>query len=181
MKPRSKTSDGERSQRIARKIDRKKVLDMHQRGFSNPEIAQHEGVATTTVWRFLQQTKPERQALEYFKAHRADVLARLHAKSLDVQERIIDTLDDAVIKALTPSQKSGLLMSLNAQSGTTFDKERLERGKSTMNVSTLSRILGVAFDGAHKHTLNQPQDGEGEGAVEHVTKSKQHVSRQERV
>lgn len=150
MTPRSKSSDGQRSQRIARKLDRKKVLDLYQRGFSNPEIAQHEGVATTTVWRFLQQTKPERQALEYFKANRADVLARLHAKSLDVQERIIDTLDDAVIKALTPSQKTGLLMSLNAQSGTAFDKERLERGKSTMNVSTLVRILGAAFESAHK-------------------------------
>jgi len=152
MKQRPKKPVVQRSQRIARKLDRKKVLDLHQRGLSNPEIAKHEGVATTTVWRFLRQTKPERQALEYFKTNRADVLARLHAKSLDAQERILDTLDDGIIKTLTPSQKSGLLMSLNAQSGTTFDKERLERGKSTMNVSTLARILSAGFDNAHKHT-----------------------------
>jgi len=169
MTMRTKTAKGQcntRNSRGARKLDRAKVLDLHEKGMSDGEIATHQGVARSTVWRFLQQTKPERQALEYFKAHRADVLARLHAKSLDVQERIIDTLDDAVIKALTPSQKTGLLMSLNAQSGTTFDKERLERGKSTMNVSTLGRILGAAFGSAHKHGPIHPQDGAREGALQ---------------
>lgn len=139
----------QRTKRTARKLDRKKVLDLHQRGFSNPEIAQQQGVAPTTVWRFLQQTKPERQALETFKASRADVLARLQAKSLDAQERILDTLDDGMIVALTPSQKSGLLMSLNAQSGTVFDKERLERGQSTANVSLIGKMMGAAFEAVH--------------------------------
>ena len=72
------------------------------------------------------------------------MLARLQAKSLDAQERILDTLDDGVIGALTPSQKSGLLMSLNAQHGTSFDKERLERGQSTSNQSIMSAMLGHA-------------------------------------
>ena len=96
------------------------------------------------MWRFLQQTKPERQALELFKAHRADVLARLQAKSLDAQERILDTLDDGMIRELVPHQKTGLLMALNAQHGTLFDKERLERGQSTSNHSIMSTMLGHA-------------------------------------
>lgn len=41
-----------------RKLDRKKVLDLHARGFSAPEIAQQQGVAHSTVWRFLERAKP---------------------------------------------------------------------------------------------------------------------------
>src|SRR5262245_49163662 len=114
----------QRNQRTARKLDRKKVLDLHLRGVSNPEIAQHQGVAAATVWRFLQTTDTERRALQAFKTGRADVFARLQAKSVDVQERIIDTLDDGVLNEMTASQKSSMLIALNAQSGTIYDKER---------------------------------------------------------
>lgn len=140
------------TKRTARKLDRKKVLELHERGLSNPEIAKHEGVAPSTIWRFLQQTKPEKQALEQFKANRADVLARLQAKSLDAQERIIDTLDDGVLNAMSPSQKSGLLFALNAQHGTSYDKERLERGESTSNISVLSRIIDSRVSSVHKRS-----------------------------
>ena len=133
-----------RTQRTARKLNRAKALQQASRGMSNPEIAKQQGVASSTVFRFMQRIKPERQAVEQFKAGRADVLARLQAKSLDAQERILDTLDDGVIGALTPSQKTGLLMALNAQHGTSFDKERLERGQSTSNHSIMSAMLGHA-------------------------------------
>jgi hypothetical protein len=98
----------------------------------------------------MQRMRPERQPLELFKTHRADILARLQAKSLDAQERIVDTLSDGVIGALTPSQKSGFLMSLNAQHGTSFDKERLERGQSTSNQSIISRLLDDTVKGLYK-------------------------------
>ena len=131
----------QRKEGKARKLDRKKVLDLHARGFSAPEIAQQQGVAHSTVWRFLERMKPEIGAVEMFKQNRADVLARIQAKSLDAQERIIDTLDDGLLAALTPSQKSSMLMALNAQSGTAFDKERLERGQSSVNISTISKMV----------------------------------------
>ncbi len=54
---------GQSNQRKARKINREKVLDLHAKGLSTEEIARHEGVVPSTVWRFLQQTKPEQQAL----------------------------------------------------------------------------------------------------------------------
>lgn len=134
----------------ARKIDRKKVLDLHARGFTAPEIAQQQGVAHSTVWRFLERMKPELGAVEAFKKGRADVFARIQAKSLDTQERIIDTLDDVSLGALTPSQKSGLIIALNAQAGTLFDKERLERGQSSHNVSIITAMLDAAHDQLYK-------------------------------
>ncbi len=145
-----KASRGQRSERKARKLDRQKVLDLQAKGLSTVEIAHHQGVAPSTVWRFLQQTEPEGQALEQFKSNRADVLARLQAKSLDAQERILDTLKDDVVSELTPSQKSGMLFALNAQSGTVFDKERLERGESTSNISIISRMVDSTVSTLYK-------------------------------
>jgi Homeodomain-like domain len=131
----------QRKQGKPRKLDQQKVLDLHARGFSAPEIAQQQGVAHSTIWRFLERMRPELGAVDAFKNNRADVLARLQAKSLAAQERILDTLDDGLVSALTPSQKSSLLIALNAQNGTLFDKERLERGQSVHNISVISRML----------------------------------------
>ena len=129
------------TQRTARKLNRAKALQQAARGMSNPEIAKQQGVNKSTVFRFMQRMRPEQQAVDQFKAGRADVLARLQAKSLDATDRILDTLDDAVIGALTSTQKASLLMALNAQHGTCFDKERMERGQSVANVSILTQLL----------------------------------------
>lgn len=133
-----------------RKIDRKKVMDLHARGFSAPEIARQQGVAHSTVWRFLERMKPELGAVEEFKKTRADVLARIQAKSWDAQERIIDTLNDDVVSALTPSQKSSMIIALNVQSGTAFDKERMERGQSVANISMVSRMVDAQVSTLYK-------------------------------
>jgi IS30 family transposase len=144
----------QRTQRKARKLDRAKVLDLAEQGLSTSDIAKHQQVAPSTIFRFLQQTQPERLAIEAFKKERGDVFARLSAKSLDLQEKIVDTFDDSLIAALTPSQKSGLLMTLNVQSGTLYDKERLERNLSTENVGVLGKLILQAEDnlGAGKTT-----------------------------
>ena len=103
--------------------------------------------------------KPEIGAIEEFKRTRPDVLARIQAKSLDAQERIIDSLDEGLIKALTPSQKSSLLIALNAQHGTAFDKERLERGQSTQNHSLVTQILQSTVRDIYKPVRGRNQEG----------------------
>lgn len=136
----------ESAQRKARKIDRQKVLELAEQGLSTPDIAKHQGVSPSTIFRFLQAIEPERQAVETFKTHRGDVFARLGAKSLAVQEMIVDSLDEAVIRTLKPHEKSGLLHSLNIQAGTLFDKERLERGKTTENLGVIGKLILQAED-----------------------------------
>lgn len=117
------------------------ALAQSKRGLTDTEIAKAQGVNQSTVWRFMQRMAPERAGVELFKANRAEVLARLQAKSLKVTEKIIDGLEDGDFTALTPQQKTGLILALNAQHGTTFDKERLERGQSTSNQSIVSRLI----------------------------------------
>ncbi len=140
-----KTSPDRRKRRDARKIDREKVLELRGQGLAVTDIATHQGVAPSTIWRFLDRTKPQQEALERFKTGRADIFAEVQAKSLHVQNRILDSLQaDGVVEALTPHQKGGLLHSVNTVFGTVYDKERLERGQSTSNLAVMSRIMGQA-------------------------------------
>jgi len=136
-----------RTPRTRGQLDKQRALEQAERGLTPQEIADSQGVHRTTVWRFLEASKPELQALHDFKTNRADVFAKLQAQAIDLQFKIIASFEkDGVLDALTPSQKSGLLGSLNAVAGTIYDKERLERGQSTENVSLLTKVLGSAQD-----------------------------------
>jgi hypothetical protein len=116
-------------------------LDQAKRGMNNADIARAQGLARSTIGDFMARIKPERGMLEDFKKERADVLAHLQAMSLDVQRELLQALKDRDLTGLTPGQISGLMLALNAQHGTTFDKERLERGQSTSNQSIVSRLI----------------------------------------
>ena len=157
MTPRAQAPNSPRKPRKHRKLDPDTVLEQQKRGLTHQEIADLNGVNQSTIWRFLQYTKPEEQALAQFKTHRADILARLQAKSIDAQERIIETLKDGVLKTLEPHQKAGLLMALNAVHGTSFDKERLTLGLSTENHSVISKLLDARVQARYKPVPDKPR------------------------
>lgn len=156
---------GQRTQRKPRKLDRKKVLALQARGFTTPEIAKQQGVAPSTVWRFLQQTEPERVALEQFKSQRADQLAKLQGKAIKVQHLALDRLradlqDDRLSSALSPTAKTQYLNAATVAGGTSFDKERLERGQSTANISTITKMIN-----AHVTTMYKPKSATAPPAI----------------
>lgn len=134
--------------RKSRKLNTKQAEKLYADGYSMPAIADKLDVNVSTVWRYLESLKREKREIDEFRANRADAFAQLQAKAIGIQHKIIDSLmdKDGVLIALTPSQKSGLLGSLNAVAGTIYDKERLETGKSTENVSLLTRMLDSAQD-----------------------------------
>src|SRR4029077_5065139 len=138
------TPSGQRTQRKPRKLDRAKVIELAEQGLKTVDIAKHQGVAPSTIFRFLQHTEPDRQALEVFKKDRGDVFARLSMKSLGLQDKILETFDERIIAALKPHEKGSLLHALNIQAGTLYDKERLERGQSTQNLSILGKLITAA-------------------------------------
>jgi transcriptional regulator with XRE-family HTH domain len=156
------TPSTQRNVRTARKLNRKRATELAARGLTAAEIAEAQGVHRSTVWRFLQSTAPERQALVEFKKKRGDVFARIQGKSLDLQERILESIDDRVLSTTTLSQKSGLLHVLNAQAGTLYDKERLETGKSTSNVSLIGRMMGEAVRTAYQDTPASRDESEAD-------------------
>lgn len=147
---------GLRHTRHGIKLDGDRVLAQAKAGISRRDIARDQGVGSSTIQRFLNKIQPENQAVEQFKAHRADILARLQGKSLALQERIIESLEkDSVFDGLTANQKQGLLHALTVVGGTAFDKERLERGQSTANISTISRMIDGQVSTLYKRTAPQ--------------------------
>lgn len=144
----------------ARKIDQEKAIELHARGLTGTEIAKIQGVVPSTIQRFLASVSRETVHIEAFKSGRADILASLQAKSLDLQQRIVDSMTDGDLAALTPSQKGGMLTSLNIMHGTLYDKERLERGQSTANVSLIAKMMGSALKDAGKSPA--PVEGAGQ-------------------
>lgn len=137
---------------------------MRAAGYSMPAIAQELGVSCGGVYKFLNKAEPAHRALEAFKANRANVFADLQRAAIELQMDIIKSFrgPNGVLLPLTDSQKSGLLGSLNAVSGTIYDKERLELGKSTSNVGVLARIMGGALSQAHKEDEKQAESQETE-------------------
>lgn len=148
--PRRKT--GRRNQLRNPAFNPTKVLALAQQGLNAPQIAALQGCNQSTIWRFLDHAKPQSQALIRFKANRADTLATLQAHNLEVQAKVIESIHDGDIKALTPQQKTGLVIALNAQHGTLFDKERLERGQSTSNQSILTSMLNTTVKTLYAET-----------------------------
>jgi len=142
-------------QRKARKINRQKVMQLTAQGLSAVDIAKHQDVAPSTITRFLQAYQVDKGALEQYKAGRADILAWLQGRNLKVQTELLERLD-GLPEALTPQQICGLLFALNTQHGTLFDKERLERGQSTQNISTISRMVDGQVSTLYKRAVTQP-------------------------
>jgi hypothetical protein len=97
---------------------------------------------------------------------------RWQAKSMALQHKILDTFDDGILAAMTTHQKTGLVSVLSAQTGTMYDKERLETGKSTQNVGILAKMMGEAVRTAYQETSQLNLDTaarlepEGEGDEE---------------
>lgn len=136
--------------RTPRKLNDEKVLAMAKAGVPAADIARHQGVDPSTIHRFLQAHKQILTDVDIYKAQRADIHAGIQLKALDVQERILATITDGVLEAAKLTEKAMLLNSLNNVFGTCFDKERLERGESTSNISVLSRVIDSRVSGVHR-------------------------------
>lgn len=122
------------------KLDPDKVKELHKQGLGLTDIAKHQGVNPSTVWRFLEKIKPENKALQDYKDNRADILAYIQGKGINIINMVLDTFDQDTISAMSGQQKNGLLMAANAIVGTRHQEERLERNLSTSNTSVITRL-----------------------------------------
>lgn len=65
-----------------RKLNPAKVRELAAQGLSIPDIAKHQRVNRSTVWRFLERLSPEQEALKRFQETRPDAFALLHGDTL---------------------------------------------------------------------------------------------------
>lgn len=135
------------------KLDYVKAAQFADAGLGCVDIAKHQGVSKQAAWQFLHTYQLRKPDVAKFRAIRADVLAELQADNLNLQAKLLQQLNqDGVLDSLTQHAKTGLLFALNAQHGTLFDKERLERGESTSNHSVMTTMLGNSVKSLYAKT-----------------------------
>lgn len=144
-----------RRQRKSRKINPEKVIELAETGLTPSDIARHQAVSPSTITRFLEHFHLDSDALEQYTKHRADALSWMQGKNLEIQRKLIERLD-GLVDTLKVPQISGLMFALNTQHGTLFDKERLERGQSTANISMISRMVDGQVSTLYKRSVTQP-------------------------
>ena len=161
-KPKKKTKNiGNRYQQSD--FPKQKVIELAKLGLSDNAISKVVDYNQSTVTRFLQRMAPELAGIKSYKSERANIFAGIQVQALHIQQRILDSLDDDhVLAALPAKEKASILQATFRVAGTFYDKERLEEGKSTSNVGVIHRMMGDAFTGSHKDTIDS-------GSAEPVT------------
>ena len=137
-------------------FDRVTILALYEKGYSTHQISEHLGFSQTTVWRYVNQALDKNERLGHYKANRADYLAFQQYEETEIQAKLrAELLEDGVIAKFSPEIKRRWYETLNQSSGTKYDKERLERGESTQNISQLTTIIERA---TAKNIKKSPQD-----------------------
>ena len=98
------------------------LLDLHSKSLSHSQIAKIVKCSPANITQRLQASGIT--SLEKYKKNRANVLAL-------IQSKIINSISDAEIKKANLQQKMWAF-------GVLYDKERLETGRSTQNISSIS-------------------------------------------
>jgi len=115
------------------------------------EIAKEQGVARQSVYAVIHEIERNKAQIEKFRENRADILASLQQQNQRIQAKVLDALEEQVstegfTSDTTANQKTSILHSLTVAAGIQLDKERLERGESTANVSVISKIATFGDD-----------------------------------
>lgn len=106
---------------------------------NNSQLAKIAGISKQALSQMFQRYGIDQERLEEFKASRADIFAGL-------QETILSTLTCDDIKKASVRDRI-------IAAATLYDKERLERGQSTSNVSVLFQIGDDASNAAMRKVL----------------------------
>jgi hypothetical protein len=102
-------------------IPLQQLLELRAKGLSFNDIAKIVGCNKSNVHNRLKEYKEELEQLDSFKDNRADYFAITQAK-------LLNSIDESDIKRMAPASRI-------TGAAILYDKERLERGKSTANVS----------------------------------------------
>lgn len=113
-----------------KKIPIESILELREKGLTQEQTAKILGCSTPNISARLKQHTPIFEKIERFKRHRADILTLKQAEILNALS------EDEIKKA--PTQVKGMLL------GIFYDKERIERGLSTQNISVFARVVEAA-------------------------------------
>ena len=113
----------------AKNIPIETIIDLRKKNLSIDQIAKIVGCNKSNIWARLEQVGYTPQTLDQFTTNRADIFAF-------VQSKLLNSLDADAIQKMQPYQRVIALSVL-------YDKERLERGKSTEIIDITHTISSI--------------------------------------
>lgn len=113
-----------------RSINPVEVLELREKGLSFAQIGKILGCTKQAAHKAFQHVKTDFRGVEKFKDIRADIFALF-------QKKLLYSLTAGEIKSMAPASRITAAAIL-------YDKERLERDKSTSNISYQAIVSNVA-------------------------------------
>lgn len=128
---------------LRRKTDGKDILTVQalaESGFKTKAITKITKLAPSSVAKILTDTEKDSKNVGKYVENRLSVLQKGQLSALGLQQSILDSMKKDMSK-LTKSEKISLFKVLTADFGIKYDKERLESGQSTENVSKVIKLI----------------------------------------
>jgi len=127
------------------KLDRDKVQELSKQGVSATDIAKHQGVAVSTITRYLNSIKPLRDVIKQYSHDHADILTLSQLKKQAVEDLVVEGIlkDPDKFQAQDLRLQKEVLHTM--QGGKYYDhqSERLERGQASQITRTEELSLDV--------------------------------------
>ena len=123
--------------------DDKKVVvkSLVDAGTSYRKINEITGVSLGLITRIVKEFESNQELIDSYKKNKINILMKAQLENLALQKAIRDSITEEDLKKWTPDQKARWYQVLGTDHGIKFDKERLERGQSTENVSVIIEAI----------------------------------------
>lgn len=142
-----------------RKINETKVLQLYQQGMIATDIAKQQGVAISTITRYLETVKPELYNIKTYSGLKADALCLSQLKLQAVSNILLDHWlknPEASLTSQDMRLQKEILVAVQGAKTYEHTAERLERGMSTANFASLTAdIAALKADSAPRASIEQ--------------------------
>jgi DNA-binding MarR family transcriptional regulator len=116
------------------------VAALARSGFKGKTISEKTKLAPSSVAKILADVEKDQLQLAKYSENRLAVLQKGQLTAASIQQRILDSFALKLNK-MTNSEKISLYKVLTADFAVKFDKERLEKGESTENISKVVKLI----------------------------------------
>ena len=123
--------------------DDKKVVvkSLVDAGTTYRKINEITGVSLGLITKIVKEFESSQDLINWYQKNKLNVLMKAQFENLALQEAIRNSITEGHLKKWTPDQKARWYQVLGTDHGIKFDKERLERGQSTENVSVIIEAI----------------------------------------
>ncbi len=140
----------------ALKIDRDKVKELAEKNVRPTDIAKQQGVAISTITRYLENIGLNRTRSELYAKDRAIALTQSQLKKHAIEDAIIDHWMENIdtIKSQDVRLQKEIVYTVAGARNLDYQQERLETGKSTQNVQGIYHIISEIERSERKQVVN---------------------------